>query len=331
MDAKRTSEPVPPDTLDAYRALRRREDEGVAEVLSSLDLTGSQREAVTAGLKRLSLLAERPQTGELILVSPEAALLRVATESQSLHSEIQGRLNDNLALVESLVGDFLPLSTHNPSETTIQVITDPHRLAAVLDDFTEHTQREILSMHPGPLPSKAMVEDALPRSRMLAERGLRLRSIYLQRLISASYVLENLRQLADLKYEIRIAALLPIRLLISDERQAIIPVDPDNGRAGGILISGNTFVRSLVKIFHHFWEGSSSFDEISKGQLSVDMTVEEQAVLRMLASGVKDEKIARSLGVSVRTVARIVADLMTRLEAESRFQAGVRAAQLGWL
>ncbi|GAA2535307.1 helix-turn-helix transcriptional regulator [Winogradskya humida] len=331
MDAKRASESVPQQTLDIYRTLRLREDEGVAAVLSSLDLTEGERTDAVTVLKQLSLLTERQQTGELVLVRPEAALLRVAHESETVYGELQSQLSDNFALVRRLVDDFMPLSVQDPSDTTIQVITDPHRLAVILDDFTEHTQREILSMHPGPLPSKAMVEDALPRSQMLAERGLRMRSIYLQRLISASYVLDNLRQLADLKYEIRIASLLPVRLIISDGRQAIIPVDPENGRAGGILISGTLFVRSLVRIFNYFWDSSSSFDEISKSQLSVDMSVEEQAVLRMLASGVKDEKIARSLGVSLRTVARIVADLMTRLEAESRFQAGVRAVQLGWL
>lgn len=52
-------------------------------------------------------------------------------------------------------------------------------------------------------------------------------------------------------------------------------------------------------------------------------------VLRLLADGLTDDAIARRIGVSVRTVRNDVAGAMTRLQARSRFQAGVRAVQLG--
>jgi DNA-binding CsgD family transcriptional regulator len=60
-------------------------------------------------------------------------------------------------------------------------------------------------------------------------------------------------------------------------------------------------------------------------------TVSELLLLRLLADGSKDEAAARALGVSVRTVRRMVADLMRRLDARSRFQAGILAQRRGWL
>jgi DNA-binding NarL/FixJ family response regulator len=59
--------------------------------------------------------------------------------------------------------------------------------------------------------------------------------------------------------------------------------------------------------------------------------VDEQglAILRLLSAGQKDETAARSMGLSVRTYRRRVAELMTLLGAESRFQAGVQARALG--
>lgn len=51
----------------------------------------------------------------------------------------------------------------------------------------------------------------------------------------------------------------------------------------------------------------------------------------MLASGMKDEKIARGLGVSLRTVSRMLSELMQEMGATSRFEAGVRAHRLGWV
>jgi DNA-binding NarL/FixJ family response regulator len=49
----------------------------------------------------------------------------------------------------------------------------------------------------------------------------------------------------------------------------------------------------------------------------------------MLAEGVKDETIARQLGVSVRTLSRITSTLLKNLQVETRFQAGMKIVQLG--
>ncbi|KMS88406.1 LuxR family transcriptional regulator, partial [Streptomyces regensis] len=53
------------------------------------------------------------------------------------------------------------------------------------------------------------------------------------------------------------------------------------------------------------------------------------AVLDLLGQGAKDESAARQLGLSVRTYRRRVGELMAALGASSRFQAGVRARELG--
>lgn len=51
----------------------------------------------------------------------------------------------------------------------------------------------------------------------------------------------------------------------------------------------------------------------------------------MLAGGLTDEAMARKLGLSERTVRRLVSEPTERLGAASRFQAGVCAVRLGWL
>ena len=48
----------------------------------------------------------------------------------------------------------------------------------------------------------------------------------------------------------------------------------------------------------------------------------------MMAAGLTDDAIGRRLGLSDRSVRRIVSQLMLRLGADSRFQAGVHAVQL---
>ncbi|WP_373310785.1 response regulator transcription factor [Streptomyces alanosinicus] len=52
-------------------------------------------------------------------------------------------------------------------------------------------------------------------------------------------------------------------------------------------------------------------------------------VLHLMGTGRTDEVAARELGMSVRTFRRHVSEVMQRLDASSRFQAGLRAAELG--
>ena len=51
----------------------------------------------------------------------------------------------------------------------------------------------------------------------------------------------------------------------------------------------------------------------------------------ILAAGTTDEAVARRLGLSRRTVQRQMQQLMRRLGADSRFQAGLQAKARGWL
>jgi DNA-binding CsgD family transcriptional regulator len=58
---------------------------------------------------------------------------------------------------------------------------------------------------------------------------------------------------------------------------------------------------------------------------------QERDLLRLLGQGLTDASAARQLGVSLRTVRRMMAELMARLDARSRFEAGIRAAERGWV
>jgi len=60
-------------------------------------------------------------------------------------------------------------------------------------------------------------------------------------------------------------------------------------------------------------------------------TPEEHAMLTLIGAGLKDEVIARQLGMSARTLRRRSQDLMAELGAANRFQAGAEAARRGWL
>jgi DNA-binding NarL/FixJ family response regulator len=54
-------------------------------------------------------------------------------------------------------------------------------------------------------------------------------------------------------------------------------------------------------------------------------------LVMLLSQGHTDDSAAKRLGVSERTCRRMMADMMERLGARSRFEAGLLAAREGWL
>ncbi|MEU4487633.1 helix-turn-helix domain-containing protein [Streptomyces purpurascens] len=63
--------------------------------------------------------------------------------------------------------------------------------------------------------------------------------------------------------------------------------------------------------------------------MAPEIDAQTARVLRALASGATDETAARELGMSLRTYRRRVAELLLALNAGSRFQAGLRAGEMG--
>ncbi len=64
---------------------------------------------------------------------------------------------------------------------------------------------------------------------------------------------------------------------------------------------------------------------------SIPLDPAQAQVLSLLGSGMKDETAARRMNVSVRTYRRHVAAIMKSLHVNTRFEAGLKAAELGLL
>lgn len=87
---------------------------------------------------------------------------------------------------------------------------------------------------------------------------------------------------------------------------------------------------ALTTLFENRWKAARGFKEKQKPDDN-GLSDLESAILREFALGLTDESASRKLGISVRTLRRIVASLMSRMDANSRFQAGVQASKSGWL
>jgi DNA-binding NarL/FixJ family response regulator len=74
-------------------------------------------------------------------------------------------------------------------------------------------------------------------------------------------------------------------------------------------------------------EAADSPDDKRPAPPMLDLTAEQHSILAALGAGCVDGHAAKLLGLSDRTFARRVAELMTLLGATSRFQLGMQAAR----
>jgi hypothetical protein len=115
--------------------------------------------------------------------------------------------------------------------------------------------------------------------------------------------------------------------IIIDRRFAILAGDLHDGRRGYGVVSEAAVVSNVASLFEAAWRSATDL-AVYDAQYA-ELSELAPQVLELLASGCKDETAARELGLGVRTYRRRVAELMNALGAESRFQAGARARDLG--
>jgi DNA-binding NarL/FixJ family response regulator len=139
----------------------------------------------------------------------------------------------------------------------------------------------------------------------------------------------HLRRLDAAGAKVRISsAPLPHETIILDRRVAILAGEPSPLGREYTVTTSPVLVGGVHSLFTAAWEAAIGLGAYLRGEVP-ELAPDAREILRALGTGLTDEAAARRLGTSVRTYRRRVAELMAALEAGSRFQAGVRAGELG--
>ncbi len=121
---------------------------------------------------------------------------------------------------------------------------------------------------------------------------------------------------------------LPHETILIDRRVMILAgQETPNGREYTVTTS-QTLIDGVHSLFEAIWDTAADLDTYLRGDIP-DLDPDGRLILQALGSGLTDASAAKRLGVSLRTYRRRVADLMAKLDADSRFQAGLRAGELG--
>jgi len=190
---------------------------------------------------------------------------------------------------------------------------------------------EILAVHANPLPEK-IARAKLHTFYAALDRGVAVRILYLESRIKNNPDTRAGAQAAvERGAQIRSAPVLPPQMTIFDGSTAVVSLDPDSVGAGVMAVRGAGVLVALTHLFEQTWAGAAPLGGAVPAPAAATEDAlgdTDRAVLRLLADGLTDETVARRLGVSLRTVRRLMARLMRQLDTNSRFAAGVRVAEL---
>jgi DNA-binding CsgD family transcriptional regulator len=130
---------------------------------------------------------------------------------------------------------------------------------------------------------------------------------------------QSAHELTSLGVDVRTMPKVPMSALVIDGTAVALP-----GDGGPVLFQLPSVVHTTIELFERLWQTAVPVT-------GDELDFREIELLMLLSAGCTDESAAMRLGISVRTVRRMVAGIMRRLGARSRFQAGVKAVDRGLL
>ena len=162
-------------------------------------------------------------------------------------------------------------------------------------------------------------------------RGVRYRVLLPDRARGMPALAMRLGRLTLAGAEVRTLAGVPTDATVIDEALAMLPSNHRDRQSGDVaMFRLPSVVGAVAELFERLWPSAVPLtaSDVPEGAGLGDR---ERELLALLSAGYTDESAAARLGISVRTVRRMMSTIMNRLGARSRFQAGLKAAANGWL
>lgn len=165
--------------------------------------------------------------------------------------------------------------------------------------------------------------------RDLLARGVAYKTIYDAEIMEAPGHLERAQECMGWGEEARMMPNAPIKIAIVDQALMLLLLvdEAATQEAAAILVHPSVLFDSLLELYEQLWRRATPL----LGQQSSGGVGRDDALLGLLAAGLKDEAIAQTLDLSVRTVRRNIRDLCEQFGVRSRFQAGMVAKERGLL
>jgi DNA-binding MarR family transcriptional regulator len=313
-----------------YVALLTHPGSTLAQLAAVLDFPKRRLQTVLRNLERHGLVSRSPERVRRYLPSPptvavdaliaqwQERMLQTRLAAAQLEDRLRGTVESDIA-----------------SREIIQIVNGRDAAARRYTQIEQAAREEVLVFDRPPYYTTNQVDAINETERDSLARGVQWRAVYSQESLTLPGGYDHVCRSIDMGEQARVMAELPLKLTIADRNVAAVPLDLDHPNLGGgtLIVRTSSLLDALRALFEFVWERASPL-RLSSGEgvaagdpTTLNAPPDRQTLLPLLAAGLKDESIARQLGIATRTVERRMQDLMRDLDATTRFQAGWLAAQ----
>lgn len=299
---------------------------GLAAVL---DLDEAALTALSSRLIDLGLVRHDHDNEALLtavgLEGPVSRIIASAEANAATQFERIARMRTFSAEAARLLRQVQSVAGREPES---QILDSRADVVNFLHEMNSQCTTEVLALVDHNPPASAL-RQAREQDEALLAKGVRVRSIYLASARHQPGLMGYLRWLDEQGAQVALAPDVPVRTLVYDRHTALVSRNPEDLSAGAVVVRSPGLVTALAWLFELRWRQAELVHDPAT-QTEGPSTVELE-LLNHFAQGHKDAAIARRMGVSVRTVRRLVTQLSEQLGVSSRFELGATAAAMGWI
>lgn len=315
-----------------YEALLKTPDGTAADLARLLALSRSRLDTALERLTEHGFTVPsepgRP-AGTLPTAASPAAAIRTLIHRRQAELHLRAAELERLWTSADRIAGRLMSGSPTTPEGSIELVTGARQISERAQSMVAAAEREVLIFD---RPPYVRDDDGDPDFApldvgALLGRGIAVRSVIDREGLAYPGRLRSLTALVERGLRVRFTAGVPTKLIAVDRRVSLLPPTDTTDPTASALVVGDALLHNvLVPLFELTWQQATPM-AASAGPLPEP----QKELLGLLVAGLKDEAIARRLGIHVHTARRRISQLLESLGAETRFQAGAQAVRRGWL
>ncbi|MFF1913149.1 helix-turn-helix domain-containing protein [Streptomyces sp. NPDC058239] len=297
-------------------------------------ILGIPRERLNAALTRLSdhgFTTPADSASALPRPAAPAAAIRTLIHRRQAELHLRSAELERLMMSADRIAGRLMEGSRSASEGGIEVVTGTRAVGERAESLLAAAEHEVMVLDRPPYAKGPEDADSSRTPgldiKALLDRGVEVRTVIDREGLSYPGRMRSLNTLVSHGLRARVTTGVPTKLIIIDRRITLLPPTETTNPTVTALVVGDALLRNaLVPLFETVWDQATPL-----GGADAPLPETQKELLGLLASGLKDEAIARRMGVHVHTARRRISQLLDSLNAETRFQAGAQAILRGWL
>jgi DNA-binding CsgD family transcriptional regulator len=259
-----------------------------------------------------------------------------ATVADRLRAELElkhSRHKRQVTLFQAEMTQWLNAHLLAPATARSQVerLRSPEAAVLLTEELLANARAEVVRCEPVPF-TEGRCAPVVSESRAV-QRGVTVRLLYPPAQLTDPELRRAVGLEIDVGMQVRVAITSSANVTIVDGSAAVVADQRRPDSQQNFVVRESALVEALHDLFEIGWTHARDAAALlnDAGDPEAEITAEERLLLQLLSNGLKDEAVAKRLGVSVRTVRRKISEIELRLRASSRFQAGVMAARRAWV